>query len=387
MAGDTGGNAHARPVVVINEMLCFIVNKRRVMPDDAIVQLCKDYYKDEAVEDAKKTLFAHYADKEDRNDRYISRNGDGKKQKHIRDIIDLLTRKGIKNSVVFVAEKLTNMPCITYNDIDVSSLLLRMEQMETAVSQLKKAVKAQETVCADLHTITNDLSGTHQASLSEPQIHPRSTPRTGTFAAPHSSVAVDNNDGIATELSSQTVPWSDVVRRRRSPAGNTASSASAPVRPVKNRGTQQIVGKARDLAIKPAKKRVRLANVFASKLDPDLPATDLQSYLAGALSLDEADIMVEVVRRSEWHSSFHIKCHCLNPSVFMDGDIWPEDAYVRWWREPKQPTERKIPISSPVEHNTPPVDDNSTGQGTTAHETPVDSSGSVDGNVTSLKSV
>ena len=43
--------------VVINELLCFIVNKMDILTTDIIVKLCSEHFDDEDVELAKKTLF------------------------------------------------------------------------------------------------------------------------------------------------------------------------------------------------------------------------------------------------------------------------------------------------------------------------------------------
>ena len=68
----------------------------------------------------------------------------------------------------------------------------------------------------------------------------------------------------------------------------------------------------------------------------DLRTINWRIYVAKELSLPENSISVDLIRRTDWHTSFHIKCNCHDPSAFMNCDIWPEDAYVRWWREPKQ---------------------------------------------------
>ena len=62
--------------------------------------------------------------------------------------------------------------------------------------------------------------------------------------------------------------------------------------------------------------------------------------------------MEAVKTRFDTYSSFHITSVCEDPSVFMKDDLWPERAFVRWWREAKKvdlsqggfasiPTERK----------------------------------------------
>ena len=68
--------------------------------------------------------------------------------------------------------------------------------------------------------------------------------------------------------------------------------------------------------------------------DPGVTDTMLQDYLSDKLRLD---VRVERIQtKYDTYASFHIKCDCTDPSVFMDADLWPENAFVRWWREQRQ---------------------------------------------------
>ena len=79
---------------------------------------------------------------------------------------------------------------------------------------------------------------------------------------------------------------------------------------------------------------LRVADVFVSRLDPQLTVCDLQNYLVGKLHIEED---VELVKVTEYLSSFHVYSQCSQPNVFMSADLWPEGAYVRWWgKTPRQ---------------------------------------------------
>ena len=47
----------ADPLMVVNEVLCFISNNIYLMPKHNIIKLCSDFYSDMEVESVKKTLF------------------------------------------------------------------------------------------------------------------------------------------------------------------------------------------------------------------------------------------------------------------------------------------------------------------------------------------
>ena len=71
--------------------------------------------------------------------------------------------------------------------------------------------------------------------------------------------------------------------------------------------------------------------MFASRFHPSVTQEMLQDYLKKKL---QVDLCVESVKtRYDTYASFHITCVCENPSIFLRDDLWPENAYVRWWRE------------------------------------------------------
>ena len=53
----------------------------------------------------------------------------------------------------FVAGDLSLLPSVTFNDIDVSTLLTKMEKLQIDLDQLKAAVAVQATVCEDIRAI------------------------------------------------------------------------------------------------------------------------------------------------------------------------------------------------------------------------------------------
>ena len=77
---------------------------------------------------------------------------------------------------------------------------------------------------------------------------------------------------------------------------------------------------------------VRVADVFVSRLDPQLIACDLQNYyLMGKLHVE---VDVERVKVTEYLIPVHVYSQCSQPNLFMSADVWPEGAYVRSWGRP-----------------------------------------------------
>ena len=84
--------------------------------------------------------------------------------------------------------------------------------------------------------------------------------------------------------------------------------------------------------------RKRTANIFATRFAPGVSDAILKVYLENKLTLD---VTVEKVQtRFDNYASFHIKCECIEPSVFMDPDLWPENAFVRWWKEQRHSVQK-----------------------------------------------
>lgn len=129
--------------------------------------------------------------------------------------------------------------------------------------------------------------------------------------------------------------WTTIVReggkRKEIPinSNNGGKSVSAYQPRIRK---EPLVGKATKTGIT-AVRRKRLANVFATRFNPNLEPDELKKYLEEKLS-SLGSISVERLKSkfAEHYSSFYIKAECDDPSVFMDPEIWPAGIYFRWYR-------------------------------------------------------
>ena len=132
------------------------------------------------------------------------------------------------------------------------------------------------------------------------------------------------------------VPQRQTVQQKRRVKSITAAKPVRATRvpPTASNHQKQkrgiVIGKTKDLQIKAIK---RVANVFASRLEPSVSESSLKRHLETMLNLD---VTVELCKLTNTHSSFHITCVCTDPKVFIEEDLWPEGTYVRWWRQPRQ---------------------------------------------------
>ena len=96
-----------------------------------------------------------------------------------------------------------------------------------------------------------------------------------------------------------------------------------------DRQTRHINGTVKNTGL-PTIKKKKYASIFASRFDPRVTREDLQRYLEERL---ECKVMVSNVKsRYNTYNSFHVLCECSDPKQLLCDDIWPEGAYVRWWR-------------------------------------------------------
>ena len=323
--------------VIINELLSFAVHKLRFLPHDTIHMLCCKFYSEDEIEYAKKILY-DYCSERDQVGRCIFRKGPKKTSENMQDILRLIQMNGREMPVTFVAADLNRLPCVTFNDIDVCTLLERMSKMDMEVSLLRETVSKQANICEEIkNTCINGaaVSGS-AAGITDCNRETSRQEMSGTMSAGETLSLLDDNDGVARD---------DVVMKKKNPSYARTLKEGTVVKKrensaTANNGTKRkvsaIVGKGKNVAIKPAlKSPPRLANVFASRLDPNLTCSGLQEYLAAMLEIEESSITVELIKRNRWLTSFHVTCRCENPRIFMNPNIWPEDAYVRWWRESK----------------------------------------------------
>ncbi|XP_026744669.1 uncharacterized protein LOC113506004 [Trichoplusia ni] len=117
--------------VVINELLCFIQHKIDVMDNFSLIQICKSAFSEDVIRSAKNLLFQAVPNIK----HAISKNKAGRE---LEDIIDLLKVTDPDIVPVFVARNLHVLPPISWDHVDVCSLLKIILILESEVSTVKK---------------------------------------------------------------------------------------------------------------------------------------------------------------------------------------------------------------------------------------------------------
>ena len=133
------------------------------------------------------------------------------------------------------------------------------------------------------------------------------------------------------KLSSNSPSSSSISSRSPSSSSNSSRSPSSArrLRPAKG-----ITGRAKGSGIKSASGK-RFANVFATRFERHVTATDVTNDLNQRLGRGITLTVEAVPTKFDSYSSFHITCECPDTLIFMDPSLWPEDIFVRWWRNPR----------------------------------------------------
>ena len=361
------GNNERKKKLVVNELLAFVVNKiNYTMPPVMISQLCTKFYGDVEILHASQVLHDHCASGND--PRFIKRQGPKKGKQAMEDIIALCLKQD-DLPVTFAAVDVTNMPPVSFDSIDVCTLLSKIEASREEVGMLKACVTSMRETMVEQQEVIKELTASvasirdnvvakpHVCELrAEPSAPPleldsppleldsEPTRLTSTPAAAQKRGEGEcESESIMRLTPTLTAPqkhgeeiemlgYSYVVRNGKQKPQPVKPMGRQRQNSVKNKNRKEVIGKGTGLSFR-AKENTRFANVFVSRLEPGLETETVKNYLDKTLNVN---CKVECSRASEWYTSFHIECVCIDPSVFMNDQIWPDGAYVRWWKPDRQ---------------------------------------------------
>ena len=105
--------------LVVNDLLCFVMNKLQYLPAKTVVQLCVSHHNFDDIDLAKSILFETFP-----GDRYVKRQGDKKKLSSLEDIVKRVTDVGEDLSTVDFVSKRLDLPPINFDSLDVTVLFL-----------------------------------------------------------------------------------------------------------------------------------------------------------------------------------------------------------------------------------------------------------------------
>ena len=138
--------------VIIDELICFVQNMINILPPISIGDLCTATFAEHDIEASKRRLFEFCAD--DSCTRMRKRIGPKRSMQNVNDIIRLLQEKGT-DTPTFVALDLAKLPPVTFDSIDVSTLLNSIRQNEAEITLLKDCLTTHSS--KTLIAVVNDV--------------------------------------------------------------------------------------------------------------------------------------------------------------------------------------------------------------------------------------
>ena len=96
---------HHSDKVTVNEVLCFIFNKMKKLPQDHIIKLCSDFYDEKEIDAGKSILYSDTEDVRNSKLRHIKRKGEHKKKNDLQDIMHVFNSIELCHMPTYVAPR------------------------------------------------------------------------------------------------------------------------------------------------------------------------------------------------------------------------------------------------------------------------------------------
>lgn len=149
--------------LVPNELLSFLQQKLDVMTELSAIQICSTNFSEEDIAAAKLLLFTTL----NKRDQMVSRRRDGTK-KSLQDIISLLKVTDPDDVPTFVARDLNKLPPVTFDHVDVTSLLKDIVLLKASLKDVNEKLEASQKDVSILRNELNELrnSGTFSGTVT-----------------------------------------------------------------------------------------------------------------------------------------------------------------------------------------------------------------------------
>lgn len=128
--------------------------KLKTLNQDDIILLAVNHFGSEWIENSKKVLFDLCPNSPQR---YVAHKGPQKDLNNVKSCLKLLNEVG-ESIPGFVSHNVDKLPPVTFNSLDVSCLLGKIERLSMDISVMKWAMSAQTDICEDLCVATADIN-------------------------------------------------------------------------------------------------------------------------------------------------------------------------------------------------------------------------------------
>ena len=352
---------------VINELLCYLLNKVDSVPQDTLMRLINENFNDAEVDDAKVLLCSHV----DESIKAGNRRGQNKKSLNIQDIIKMLIECDRDNLPKFVALNLAKLPPISIDCIDVSCLLRKQQLMEVEMCDMRKMIDDILKVTVDtskkVETVmlrdpapsvvapqaANDqpFSSTdrHGCSLNRRGSHDDESDG-GVGAIPRERSRDDGSEGgagvmprqgsradecpssyasIAAASSCQDEGWqvANRVKKPKAAPPSTAGRGSADGQRAKQSTRKGVIGLQKTDAIRAVKATKRMS-IFVSRLPPGTGTEAIKSYAMEQVKASSVEV-TQLKTKFDTYESYRLDI--VDPGVddVLDPQLWAQGLIIR----------------------------------------------------------
>lgn len=143
--------------LVVNEVLAFMATKCDGMDHLSVIKICSSWFSEEEIEAAKALIC------EATNSKRIVRKGEKKHVNNISDILKILSETSTEKLPIFVAKDLHRVPPVTFDHLDVSSILKTMAGMKTEILTLKHTLQEEVSKLTDEINLLKNAKNHYQS--------------------------------------------------------------------------------------------------------------------------------------------------------------------------------------------------------------------------------
>ncbi|KAI5632859.1 hypothetical protein NE865_14415 [Phthorimaea operculella] len=338
--------------LLINELLCFVQCKSVILDEQSLLQICESAFTDKDVEIARKVLA-------DLSLLRTSRQGEGKKKRSLQDIINVVKEQASNQQLpVFVAKDLHRLPPVTFDYIDVSTLLREITCLKQDVHNIQcDYIRARDIADIPTEKKVDVETGTARGASERPSTAndvsraasapraprapraagaPRAPPPPPRHSRPHPPVAPENTpENIPLRATSSPahkfrLTFDDTIIDHNiidtDDSFTTVVNKKTRYRSIKK--TNNKVGKAQLTASTKSLVAPRLTYIYASRFLPDTSVDDISTFLQ-----ESGKTVVKIEKLTQYKStdfsSFKLTIYQAQEDSFLSEELWPSGIVYR----------------------------------------------------------
>ena len=150
-----------------NPLLFFLCDKVDVMKEDDIILICKQFYNEDEIVDAKKLLFDVY----NMNDELKTRKGNNKTVNDLHDMTNVFRTKIKPEELNFCVTSSRRLPPVGLDHIDVSVLMKQIQDIRFDVIKMKYIHDEVNELRNDVNQLKTRGSKINDTEITSPKYH------------------------------------------------------------------------------------------------------------------------------------------------------------------------------------------------------------------------